>query len=414
MSNYLAIATVTSALQHLILKGLQSAQWGFAYELGVTVTTPESARPQALDSIDQINLFLYQALPNAAWRNEVLPAQVKKGEQGFPPLALDLYYLITAYAPNDDGLEAHRLLGRTLSVLHDHAVLSATELQAALLHSDLHQQVERIRLSPHPLTVEEMSKLWGMFQRPYRMSVAWQVSVVLIDSTRPARAPLPVLTRGVADRGVSVQPDLEPVTPGLDLLTIPKQQPSAILGDVLSLTGHRLADGPARVALTHSRWSSAHHLTPGTVTARSASVTLPTGGTADATLPAGLYTLAMAITRQPGEAEFLTNALPFSLAPTLESVTPTQGSPDADGVLVVTVTASPQVRPDQRVSLIVGHREFKADALTAQGSTLTFRLMGLTAGKYRLRLRVDGVDSLVVDRSKTPPVFIGPELEVVA
>ncbi|NOK34664.1 DUF4255 domain-containing protein [Corallococcus exercitus] len=412
MSNYLAIATVTSALQHLILKGLQSAQWGFAYELGVTVNTPEAARPQALDSVDQINLFLYQALPNAAWRNEVLPAQVKKGEQGFPPLALDLYYLITAYTPNDDGLEAHRLLGRALSVLHDHAVLSATELQAALLHADVHQQVERIRLSPHPLTVEEMSKLWGMFQRPYRMSVAWQVSVVLIDSTRPARAPLPVLTRGASDRGVAVQPDLEPVTPGLDLLSFPKQQPSAVMGDVLSLTGHRLADGPARVALTHSRWSSAQYLPPSTVTARSASVTLPTGGTADASLPAGLYTLALAITRQPGDSEFLTNALPFSLAPTLVSITPTHRSPDDDGVLVVTATASPQVRPDQRVSLIVGHREFKADALTAQGATLSFRLTGLPPGKYRLRLRVDGVDSLVVDRSKTPPVFIGPELEV--
>lgn len=412
MSNYLGIATVTSALQHLLLKGLQNAPWGFAYEVGVTVHTPELARPQALDSIDQINLFLYQALPNAAWRNEVPPAQVKKGEQGFPPLALDLYYLLTPYTPNDDGVEAHRLLGRAVSILHDHAVLNAAELQAALLHGDVHQQVERIRLTPHPLSVDEMSKLWSMFQQPYRMSVAWQVSVLLLDSNRPVKAPLPVLTRGEPDSGFSVQSDLEPVTPSLESLTLPQQQPSALPGDVLSLTGHRLTDGPARVALTHSRWNDAQYFTPGGVTARSASVTLPSGGTADTSLPAGTYTVALAITRRPGDPEFLTNSLPFSLAPRLVAITPNRGSPDFNGVLVVSVTASPQVRPDQRVSLIVGDREFKAEAITAQSATLTFRLKDLSPGRHRLRLRVDGVDSLIVDRTRTPPVFIGAELEV--
>ncbi|WP_323378843.1 DUF4255 domain-containing protein [Pyxidicoccus xibeiensis] len=412
MSNHLAIATVTSALRHLLLKGLQSAPWGFEYEVGVTFNSPEFARPQAMDSIDQLNLFLYQAVPNAAWRNEALPSQVKRGEQGFPPLALDLYYLLTVYTPNDDGLEAHRLLGRALSVLHDHTILSASELQAALPHSDVHEQVERIRLTPHVPSVEEMSKLWSMFQKPYRLSMAWQASVVLIDSTRPARAALPVLTRGTANTGITVQPDLTPVTPGLESLSFPHQQPGPRLGDVISITGHRLTDGPARVALTHSRWSGPQYFTPGPVSARSASFTLPADASAQASLPAGVYTLALALTRQPGESEYVTNALPFMLAPVLQSISPTQGSPNGDGILPLTATVSPQVRPDQRVSLIVGDREFKAEALAVQGSTLSFTLKGLTPGKYRLRLRVDGVDSLVVDRASTPPKFVGPELEV--
>ena len=74
------------------------------------------------------------------------PRQVKQGESGLPSLALDLRYLITAYAPDHNDVEVHRLLGRALSVLHDHSVLGAAELAAALVHSDVHEQLERIRL----------------------------------------------------------------------------------------------------------------------------------------------------------------------------------------------------------------------------------------------------------------------------
>ncbi len=413
MSNYQAIATVTSALQRLILQGLQSAPWGFSHELSVTVNSPESARSAERESNGQINIFLFQATPSAAWRNEALPGQVGKGEAGLPPLALALHYLITAYAPNDDGIEAHRLLGRALSVLHDHAVLGSAELQAALPHSDVHEQVERVRLVPHALSVEEMSKLWGMFQKPYKLSVAWQASVVLIDSTRPVRAPLPVLTRGFANAGVSVQPNLEPPTPGLESVTPPNQQTSVRLGEVLAISGHKLVGELVRVSVSHSRWSSARYLSPSSSSARGVSVSLPGGSEAEASFPAGMYTLSLAITRHSGEPEFVTNELPFSLAPVITSVSPSRGSLDASGDLILTVTTSPQVMPDQRASLFVGDREFKADARTEQTSTLTFKLQGLGTKKYRLRLRVDGVDSLVVDKTTTPPSYVGPELEVV-
>jgi hypothetical protein len=36
---------------------------------------------------------------------------------------------------------------------------------------------------------------------------------------------------------------------------------------------------------------------------------------------------------------------------------------------------------------------------------LTFPTAELAAGDYWARLRVDGVDSLLVDRTQTPPVF---------
>ena len=57
------------------------------------------------------------------------------------------------------------------------------------------------------------------------------------------------------------------------------------------------------------------------------------------------------------------------------------------------------------VSLLLGNTEILADAHPAQTGTLTFTASGLTAGALWFRLRVDGVDSLLVDRSKTPPVY---------
>ena len=403
MSNYLAIATVTSALRRLIHVGLQNATWNFSYDFAVTTTPPDVARSPSLEALGQINVFLYHVGPNAAWRNEPLP------QQGFPSLALDLRYLLTAYAPDNDGIEAHRILGRSLGVLHDHAVLSGAELAAALENSDVHQQVERIRLTPLTTAVEEMSSLWSSFQKPYNLSVAWQASVVLIESTRAARAPLPALTRGgtgasSAENGVVVMPQIGPVAPGIDWVAPPARQTSVRLGETLKIGGHLLAGAHVRLVVNQSRWTSSAYLEPASVTARDVSVAIPSGGSAEADWPAGPYSISVGVTRELGEPEFVTNELPFTLAPAIVSITPAAGT--------VTAQVSPKVWPGQRVSLIVGERLVKPEPFAAKTDTLQFSLDGLSPGKYRLRLRVDGVDSLVVDKTTTPPSFVGPELEV--
>ena len=78
------------------------------------------------------------------------------------------------------------------------SVVSSSFGEAHLAPRELpHQRCgpAQIRITPEPLTVDEMSKLWSSFQKEYRMSTAYQASVVLIESDRRARAPLPVLTR---------------------------------------------------------------------------------------------------------------------------------------------------------------------------------------------------------------------------
>jgi hypothetical protein len=177
MSNALAIATVTATLRHLLDRGLNAVP-------GVVVSTrpPDKARENCKGN--QLNLFLYKTTPNAAWRNFDAPRPA--GEvAGRPLLALNLHFLLSVYGQDDDDAEpfSHRLLGEAMRFLHDHTVIEPDALREALPGSDLHLQTERVRITHEPMTIDEMSKLWTTFQTPYRLSVSYEVSTVLIESS---------------------------------------------------------------------------------------------------------------------------------------------------------------------------------------------------------------------------------------
>src|SRR5262249_31063132 len=154
---------------------------------------------------DQVNLFLYHAGVDASWRNMDMPRRLRPGETGQPPLPLSLYYLLTAYSDDEDEVSSHLLLGKAMGILHDHPLLGAQEIRNATLSdlpdSDPQDQRERVRITHQPLSLEEVSKIWAAFQTQYRLSAAYQISVVLIESPRPIVAPTPVLRRGSEDRG---------------------------------------------------------------------------------------------------------------------------------------------------------------------------------------------------------------------
>lgn len=414
MSNSLAIASVTATLRRLLEKG------GVEH---VTVRPLDKA-PEGINADKQrINLFLYQALPDAAFRNREMPGRVKSGETGHPPLPLTLYYLLTAYSGDErDETRSHALLGEGMRILHDHPLLGPDEIRDAvkadrdLAASDLADQVERVRITLQPLLFEEMSKLWTTFQIHYRLSAAYQVSVVLIESARPTRTPLPVLMRGKDDRGVVVQPDLTPPFPTLTEITVPKrepskklvamtdlpkEQPTAMLGDELLIKGHHLGESSVVVQLMHPSLKKAVEIPVKNGTDKELHVILPNKPTE---LPAGFYTVAAHITPiDPAKAgdERMTNALSLSVAPKIENMSPKPVRRDA----VLTVQVSPRVQAIQRVALLLGDRELHPETRPAQTDTVKFRLKSIVPGTYFARLRVDGVDSLLVDWSKTPPEF---------
>jgi len=401
MSNALAIAAVTATLRNLLQDGFNADP-----DLpGVTVTTrpPDKARGNN-DTASQVNLFLYQTALDAAWRNRDMPGKVKAGETGFPPLPLALFYMLTAYGLNNDDVNGHHLLGRAMSILHDHPLLGAAEIHSALPKSDLDTQIERVRITPQPISLEELSKLWTVFQTQYRISAAYQAAVVLIESDREAVAAPPVLRRGSEDRGAFVDGTPAPV---LSSVSPPAPQPSVRLGEALTLTGLHLDIAGLTARLTSQRLPAPIDLAlqgGGAPGERRVLLAGPADdpGALDRWAP-GFYTLSLVVQR-PGQPAWTTDEVAFGQAPV---ITRTPAAVAAGGVL--TVTCAPRLRPGQRVLLVLGDRQVAPKTVATPAdptlpSSLDFTVPALPAGEYVVRLRVDGVDSLPFVLAGTPPV----------
>lgn len=442
MSNALAIAGVTAVMRDLLDSGLIDHEITDTLGQGVTVSAlaPDLVRIEGADARPQLNLFLHQVTPNAAWRNTDLPSRGRNGERlRNPPLALDLHYLVTAYGATD--LQAEVLLGYAMQLFHETPVPSRDAIRTALnppnapvtggllpavfqalRASELADQYEQIKITPAPMNTEEMSKLWSAIQSHYRPTAAYQVSVVLIESRRPARAPLPVLTRGPRvpsqvdpavsiERGVGLSADMLPPFPAIDEVTLPNKQIAAHLGDAITVSGHHL-DGTAHaLILTLPKLGIERTLAPlGTPTASSATFTLQN---APADFPAGGWLVALQVVR-PGEtAPRTSNQVLVNIAPLATSLTsPPQVFTAVGGTAVVTISCTPQVQPRQRASLILGTREFIADPHPNATSNLAFTIADAPVGTHHVRLRVDAVDSQLVDRSASPPVFFDQRIEI--
>jgi hypothetical protein len=392
MSNQLAIAAVTATLRSLLVRGVGIPE--------VTARPLDNARRSATGN--QLNLFLYQVLPDAAFRNQDMPRQIKPGENGFPPLPLMLFYLLTAYSDDEDDTSAHRLLGEAMGVLHDHPLLGAPEIKNAtspiteLADSDLHDQIERVRITLQPLTFEDMSKLWTTFQIHYRLSAAYQVSVVLIESTRLPRTPLPVLQRGENDRGVISQPDVTSPFPVLNSIKLPPRQLSAKPSDVISILGTRLATGAAH--LQSVRVENPPQPTTTAVSDGQLDITLPNN------LAAGFYTIDVETVTPRGTIS--SNELSLAVAPVITTALPLNVA-RVGGTATITLLTSVNVLLQQRVSLMLGDFEVRRTLPVAPPpSTNSFRFVIETPGGGEFpvptgvallaRLRVDGVDSEII------------------
>jgi hypothetical protein len=412
MSNPLAIAAVTATMRNLLTRGIRADP--DLDDTTVTMLPVDRARPDGA-AANQLNVFLYHMLPSPAWRNMDMPTRVRNGETGVPPLALNLYYLITAYGRNNDAELpfSHQLLGRAMSVLMDHPLLGADEIKAALPNNDLWQQIERIRFTLQPLPQDELSKLWTGFQTGFRLSMAYEATVVLIESGASIKAPFPVLTRRFDDLGPTVQASLAPPYPTLTGLVLPHPVANLVPGDKLVLQGSQLLGDGATVNFANPNLQapiSVPVALPGTE--EEISVVIPD---VPANWVAGFYTLTVTVTRNgapdavkiPANKVRTTNALSVALAPRITGPLPLPlVVAAAKGVTKVTVQSKPDLRPGQRVALLLDDREIAAPDRAKQSNQTTFDVPNAVANtSFRMRLRVDGVDSPIIDWTKSPPAF---------
>jgi hypothetical protein len=423
VSNALAIAGVTAVLKNLLDNAVIDGSLTSAMGGPVTVTTlpPDRAfRPEAIEE-NRVNLFLFQITHNPGWRNVGLPSRDPDGVRvSNAPLALDLHYLLSVNGAQE--FQSEILLGYAMQLLHERPVLGRAAIletlqsgspvsaagvlppaYASLAAAQLAEQVEQIKIVPQYLSTEEMSRFWSSFQTNYRMTVVYQVSVILIERAGGAKTPLPVLTRGPGDSGISAQADLIARFPALDGVVPPTRQPAARLGESVILHGRNLAGTGLQVRLQSPRLADAVLIPPlPGATADRVSFELPNR---PADLPAGAYHVSLELQRTGESYPRTTNSLALLVAPRITSPLPLAVARDGAGDVAINLSVSPEVRPSQRTTLIMGEREVEAAPHPSQTSSLSFPVTRAAPGDHFLRVRIDGVESLLVNRSVRPPAF---------
>jgi hypothetical protein len=170
MSEYVVINDISSTLLNL----LKADTSGLIAADHIALSSPSDI---VEDTSPRLGLFLYHIGENKHLKNQEMQAG-DPGMSRYPPLPLNLFYLLTAYGQTRETEQ--QIIGRAMQIFYDHAVIGGSLLQGSLAGTN-----EEIIVAFNPLPIEDMNKLWSMLgSKPYRLSVTYQVSTALIDSTR--------------------------------------------------------------------------------------------------------------------------------------------------------------------------------------------------------------------------------------
>jgi hypothetical protein len=234
MSASTAIGMVSASLRNLLVSEMQLTP-----AVEVTVLAPDETA-----GARRINLFLYKLTDNPFLKNQDWMVQ-----PGAParlvaaPLSLNLFYLLTPYAPNDPvtgNASAHEILGEAMRVLYENPVVPPSHLEPGLLGAR-----EQLQIAGSAVDPEELSRVWSTFSQPFRLSVLYQVSTVQLDRRTEGSRPLPGRVRRI----------------GVPELRAPFQRPTVSgmspaaggAGSTLTFTGAHLAGWHADVAVGDHR-----------------------------------------------------------------------------------------------------------------------------------------------------------------
>lgn len=195
MSNIVMFAAVTAILKNTLENALvqQAATTGVG-DASVSTLPPDRVVTGA-DERPQLNLYLYRLTPDTGWKQRMRTDSL--APQQTQELALKLHYLLSVYSERD--FQAEILLGVAVQCLQACTQISSARISAALDALNLRKsghatlnalarsaastQLEQINVIPEFLSTEEHAKIWGAFQSHARLSVAYQVSVLLNTSS---------------------------------------------------------------------------------------------------------------------------------------------------------------------------------------------------------------------------------------
>lgn len=162
----------------------------------------------------RLNWFLYGLRANPAYSNMEPPRTGTRTARGFPPLALELGYVLTAHPgtltlTGQQPQFADRGLTAVMHALHRRPIIAADDPDLAPEAAPL---VEPLRITMEALDLDAVSKLWTAASQPVRTSVGYRVSLAIVDSTETYLPGPPVRERRIG-AVPSMGPRFATVTP---------------------------------------------------------------------------------------------------------------------------------------------------------------------------------------------------------
>jgi hypothetical protein len=423
MSNYLAIAAVTSTFSQWLLEKACSVLDGAL----TTIGRPKEGTPKG------INIYLYQVMYNPDRRNENFPVR-RSGDTTFaqrPQAALDLYYLLTFYGSEKD-LEPQILLGSTVSVLHAQPVLTQDMLRREikrrtdsdtgdiLAKYEASGQIQSIAFTPLSYNTEEFAKLWSMlFQVTYTLSVAYKASAVYVEAEVNPQKALPVLRPDTYVLPFR-RPFIEKISPASgDLAPV-------VYNSKIVVKGRQLKGDPTKVSIGEVEVKIDQTDPANTVTDMEINLDLGSSLFAGKAFRAGIIGMSVLHPVMMGEPKvehygFESNIKPMIFSPTITNTT-------INGTNL-TVEVNPKIGKTQKVAVLLNEFQpvgaphafsikapdnngITSDLLTETDS-VTFPVDNVTPGNYLLRIQVDGAESpLEVSAVPANPEFNGPLVSI--
>jgi len=413
VSTYKAIAGVSSSLKTLLRDRMTEAA-------DITIAPPDVK----VDSINgrRLNLYLYQLSENPYLKNQEIPGEGYPGAYGHPPLSVDLRYIFTAFGASDTGpdadIEAQRILGDAMRVLHDTAIITPDLVEEKkpipkppVLDPSLLGEFEQIKITLQSAGLDEISKIWTALPNVnFRRSVLYEVTVVQVQSKRSRSIALPVKMNRVYAlpmRGPLIQQIFQQ-PPVVDNQLIA----AAEEGETLRLIGTNFRSPVTRVTMDGVTATIA------SISNNQLDVVVPTGA-----LKIGLHSLQVEQDVMLNEVDgqppvqrpaFRSNQVGFLLLPKLGAVTP----PTATAGDTITINVQPAVIATQDKILLLGDNAVPAIPVafnSAPSNSIQFKLPVapdpvILPGSYFLRVRIDGAESRLtfnnVTREYTGPNYI--------
>ena len=174
MSSFHAIWTVSRALQQILWEAFDAdpvLRNIVGSAAAIVLSNPTDVQR---DPANRLSLWLYQVTENEYVKNQMPTRSTADNRVQMPPLALNLFYLVTPFAGPAEADQL--LLGKIMQVLYDNAIVAVRNVPD--------NDFEELRIVLCRLTLEELTRIWEALREPYRLSVCYQIRVTHIDSER--------------------------------------------------------------------------------------------------------------------------------------------------------------------------------------------------------------------------------------